>query len=210
MTSVRQLWKIKILRWTLVGSSENEKFLNELWQVSSEKIKKSVVSAHGVCDASQCWVWNIYVSHYNAESGISTGTVKYDFCGSYHSVVSGISICTVNRIYICRITMVWLEFLFVRSNRVSVCRITVLSLESLFVRSNRIYVFCITVLSLEFLFVRSNRISTSLVLQCWVWNLFLYGQIGFTVLSLESLFVRSNRIYMCLSVESGISICTVK
>ena len=33
-----------------------------------------------------------------------------------------------------------------------------------------------------------------LVLQCWVWNLYLYGQIGL----------------LCVAVESGISICTVK
>ena len=51
-------------------------------------------------------------------------------------------------------------------------------------------------LSLESLFVRSNRISMCCII---------------TVLSLESLFVRSNRISVaCYSIESEISICTVK
>ena len=46
------------------------------------------------------------------------------------------------------------------------CRIAVLSLESLFVRSNRISMCRIAVLILESLFVRSNRISMCLMLQC--------------------------------------------
>ena len=67
----------------------------------------------------------------------------------------------------CRITMLRLESLFVRSNRISMCRITVLRLESLFVRSNRISMCCITVLSLESLFVRSARGGfPCVVLQC--------------------------------------------
>ena len=84
----------------------------------------------------------------------------------------------------CRVTVLNLEFLRVRSNRVSVCRITVFSLESLLVRSNRIPVCRMTVFSLESLLVRSNRIYV-----CHI-----------TVFSLESLLVRWNRFFVCRSL----------
>ena len=57
----------------------------------------------------------------------------------------------------CRVTVLSLEFLLVRSNRISMCRVTVWSLEFLFVRGFLCVV--LQVLSLESLFVRSNRIS---------------------------------------------------
>ena len=98
----------------------------------------------------------------------------------------------------CRVTLLCLEFLFVRSNRIyyvscysiesgisictvsqrriSMCCVTVLSLESP-VSQRRISMCRVTVLSLESLIVRSNKNS-----MC-----------RFTVLSLESLYVRSNR-----------------
>ena len=78
----------------------------------------------------------------------------------HYSVVSGISgqigfPCVVlqcrvwnlrsKRFYVCRITVLYLEFLLVRSNRISVCRITVLCLEYLFVRSARGGFLCVSV-----------------------------------------------------------------
>jgi len=70
------------------------------------------------------------VSCYSVKSGIS-GQPEADFHVLYYSIESGISIgIQSNRISICRVTVLSLEFLFVRSNRISMCRIPVLSLES--------------------------------------------------------------------------------
>ena len=71
------------------------------------------------------------------------------------------------------------------------CRIIVLSLESLFVRSNRIFVSGITVLSLESLLVRSNRTSVCLITVLSLESLLRCGFIYSPVLKLKFLFLNN-------------------
>jgi len=114
-------------------------------------------------------------------SGVYIYTVKSDFHVSCYSVESESLIVGSNRISICRITVLRLEYLFIRSNRISMCRVTVWSLESLLVRSARriglFFIFCryrcyprkgrVTVYKIKFVVIIVPSRDVLLVLSEW-------------------------------------------